>query len=180
YHLVHAARQQDIRVIPIPGACALIAALSASGLPTDKFVFEGFLPVKSGTRVHRLTELKYETRTLIFYESPHRVRETLRDMRVVLGDSRAIVIARELTKTFETITSGSLGDIEILPEQQRGEFVLLLKGVEAVEKPFDTRILEILLTELPLKQAVKLAAQLSGVQKNKLYDFALKHLGESS
>jgi 16S rRNA (cytidine1402-2'-O)-methyltransferase len=177
YHLVHTARQKGITIIPIPGPCALITALSASGLPTDRFVFEGFLPAKSSARVHRLTELQHESRTLIFYESPHRVLETLANMQTVFGHDREIVIARELTKLFETIIGGKIGELIKQPIEQRGEFVLLVKGAAHQEEPLEIearRILEALLAELPLKQAVSLAAQISGIKKNQLYDLALK------
>lgn len=172
YHLVHTARQQDITIVPIPGPCALITALSASGLPTDRFVFEGFLPVKTGARQHRLTELQYEPRTLIFYESPHRVIETLQDMQTILGNDREVVMARELTKVFESIVAGKLDAlIQRLinyPEQQRGEFVILVKGEPQQKELLHSeakRILEILLAELPLKQAVSLGIKITGLKK---------------
>jgi 16S rRNA (cytidine1402-2'-O)-methyltransferase len=180
YHFVHMARQQGITIIPIPGPCALITALSASGLPTDRFVFEGFLPAKTGARLNRLTELQHESRTLLLYESPHRIIETLQDMQTVFGNNREVVVARELTKVFESIISGKLDSLiqqfTDHPEQQRGEFVVLVKGEEQQEEPLNIeakRILEVLLAELPLKQAVNLAVKLSSIKKNVLYDIAL-------
>lgn len=179
FHLVRAARAQGIRVIPVPGACALIAALSAAGLPTDRFVFEGFLPTKRAARCARLEALRGETRTLAFYESSHRIVETLSDMVSVIGAQRPAVIARELTKTFETIRDGRLDELLAFvsndANQQKGEFVLLLQGAEDV--PEDAaeagRVLGILLDELPVKQATALAERITGVKKNELYKLAL-------
>lgn len=179
FHLVRAARAAGIRVIPVPGACALITALSAAGLPTDRFVFEGFLPAKGAARRARLEALCDETRTLAFYESSHRIVETLTDMVSVIGAQRPVVMARELTKTFETIRDGSLAELLAFvsddANQQKGEFVLLLQGAEEV--PEDAaeagRVLGILLDELPVKQAAALAERITGVKKNELYKLAL-------
>jgi 16S rRNA (cytidine1402-2'-O)-methyltransferase len=179
FHLVRAARAQGIRVIPVPGACAVIAALSAAGLPTDRFVFEGFLPAKSAARRARLEALRGETRTLAFYESSHRIIETLSDMVSVIGAQRPAVLARELTKTFETIRDGRLDELlEFVSNdanQQKGEFVLLVQGAEDV--PEDAaeagRVLGILLEALPVKQAAALAERITGVKKNELYKLAL-------
>jgi 16S rRNA (cytidine1402-2'-O)-methyltransferase len=179
--LVNLAHQAGIRVVPIPGANAAIAALSASGLLMPRFLFIGFLPAKSSHRKQALETLNDVPVTLVFYEAPHRVLESVQDLITVLGGERAITFARELTKTFETIhhckLSEALDWLQNDPNQQRGEFVLLVEGApqsEAEEIDHDTRrILEILLSELPLKQAVKLAADISGAKKNALYELAL-------
>ena len=187
FHLVRAARQAGIRVVPVPGACAAIAALSAAGLPSDRFVFEGFPPARSAARRTAFERLREEGRTLIFFESPHRILQSLKDMAGVFGTDREAVLARELTKQFETIHSGSLGEIlERVgrdPEQQLGEFVILVHGFERAER--DTvdaeagRVLGILIEELPLSQAASLAARITGIKKNMLYEYALALKGET-
>jgi 16S rRNA (cytidine1402-2'-O)-methyltransferase len=181
YRLVKKAREEDIPVIPIPGPCALVAALSVSGLPSDRFVFEGFLPAKSGARRQHLEALKDEPRTLIFYESPHRLLKTLADMQSVFGEQRFAVIARELTKLYETVLQGALAELmEVITDddnQQRGEFVLLVQGADVAAGQLDTtamHTLEVLLKEMPLKKAVALAAKITGVRKNELYQRALE------
>ncbi|MHB8747087.1 MAG: SAM-dependent methyltransferase, partial [Gammaproteobacteria bacterium] len=167
------------RVIPVPGACALIAALSAAGLPTDRFVFEGFLPAKTTARRVRLEALRAETRTLAFYEASHRIVETLEDMVAVMGDQRPAVVARELTKTFETVRGGTLAELLVFvrsdANQQKGEFVVLVQGADApAQDQADTeRVLNILLAELPVKQAAALAERITGMRKNELYKLAL-------
>ncbi len=181
FHLVRLAREQGIRVVPVPGASALMAALSVSGLPTDRFVFEGFLPAKSGPRRKRLQALAGETRTLIFYEAPHRVRATLEDMAAVVGEGRRVVLARELTKTFETVKDAPLAELATWvrddTDQQKGEIVLLLAGAPAGEDDDDDsearRILAVLLEELPLSQASVLAARITGLKKKQLYQLGL-------
>lgn len=179
YHLVRGARAHHISVVPIPGACALISALSASGLPSDRFVFEGFLPAHAGPRKSRLEALKDEPRTLIFYESPHRVLECLIDLAATLGQDRPAVIARELTKTFETVHGASLAELcawmQADNNQQKGEFVILVQGsiITGSMTGEAERIVRILLRELPLKQAAALAAEITGLKKNALYDYAL-------
>ena len=180
YALVHAVREAGIAVVPVPGACAFVAALSAAGLPTDRFVFEGFLPAKTQGRRTRLTELKSETRTLVFYEAPHRLLECLEDMVAVVGSERRAVLARELTKTFETIHSAPVGELAEWvrgdSNQQRGECVVLLAGEARVADalpPEAIAVLETLLEELPVSQASKLAARITGVKKGLLYDYAL-------
>lgn len=180
YRLVREARQLGVCVIPVPGACAAIAALSASGLPSDRFSFEGFLPAKSAAREKKLLALADDSRTLIFYESPHRVLDALSDMSNCFGADREAVMARELTKTFETFLAGTLGEIRDLvaadPNQQRGEIVLLVRGApeaERVDQGEQERVLKVLMDELPLKQAASLAARLTGGQKNALYQLAL-------
>jgi 16S rRNA (cytidine1402-2'-O)-methyltransferase len=181
YKLVRAVRQRGIRVTPIPGPCALIAAISASGLPSDRFSFEGFPPAKSTARIKKFQNLVDEPRTLVFYESPHRIVETLADMVEVFGEERDVVMARELTKTYETFLSGTLVEVREQvdedPNQQKGEMVLILKGMDATEKGSDDteqqRVLSLLLDELPLKQAASLAAKITGGKKNVLYQLAL-------
>ena len=182
YRIVRAARQAGIQVVPIPGPCALIAALSVAGLPTDRFVFEGFLPAKAAARRAHLLALAGETRTLVFYESSHRIEESLADLAECLGAEREAVIARELTKTFEQVQSGSLAELNLwLSEdanRQRGEFVLLIAGaVAAVDTELDAeaqRVLKLLLVELPVKRAAALAAEITGARKNALYQYALQ------
>ncbi|KIP98586.1 MULTISPECIES: 16S rRNA (cytidine(1402)-2'-O)-methyltransferase [Pseudomonas] len=183
YHLVRQARAAGIRVVPVPGACALIAALSAAGLPSDRFVFEGFLPAKSVGRRTRLELVREEPRTLIFYEAPHRILECLQDMRDVFGGERQALLARELTKTFETLQGLPLDQlcewVAADANQQRGECVVLVAGWQAPEEEAAVsvealRVLDLLLAELPLKRAAALAAQITGVRKNLLYQAALE------
>ncbi|MHB1948624.1 MAG: 16S rRNA (cytidine(1402)-2'-O)-methyltransferase, partial [Gammaproteobacteria bacterium] len=178
YFLVKEARGLGVNVIPIPGPCAAIVALSAAGLPTDRFIFEGFLPAKTKGRVDRLTALKHEPRTMIFYEAPHRIVELLEDMQTVFGNDRTVVIARELTKKFETMRSGALFElvewVKNDPNQQKGELVVLAEG--SSESPANIpsqELLTLLLEHLPLKQAVEIAAKISGDRKNDLYDLAV-------
>lgn len=180
YHLIRRARQLGYRVVPVPGACALIAALSAAGLPSDRFVFEGFLPAKAAGRRQRLEALAAEPRTLIFYEAPHRVLESLRDMLSVFGAEREVVIARELSKTFETIVGLPLADmlawVESDKNQQRGEIVLLVHGAPERAAIMDKQaehIMRVLLEDLPVKKAAALGAKLTGLRKNELYQWAL-------
>ena len=180
YQLVKAAIDAGIKVSPVPGASALIAALSASGLPSDAFIFEGFLPNKSAGRLKKLEALADESRTLIFYEAPHRIIDCLEDMQQVFGAERVAVVARELTKTFETIKKDSLENllswIKADSNQQRGEFVLLIQGQEKAATTVNAeaeRILDILLQELPLKQASQLAARITDIKKNTLYQIGL-------
>ena len=181
YKLVNAAKDKSIKVSPVPGPCALIAAISASGLPSDRFIFEGFLPSKSIPRITKIQNISADSRTIIFYEAPHRILETLIDMIKVIGPSRKIVLARELTKTYETFISGTLeGVLEIIEKdlnQQKGEIVIVLAGADYSEKKIEAqdskRILSVLLEELPLKQAVSLGSKITGVQKNIFYKLAL-------
>jgi 16S rRNA (cytidine1402-2'-O)-methyltransferase len=181
YRLVRAAHAAGIRVVPIPGACAAIAALSASGLPSDRFSFEGFPPAKHVARRAWLERLAQEARTLIFYESPHRIGESLADMAAVFGDGREAVFARELTKHFETVRHATLGELAAWvaqdAKQQLGEMVVLVHGLGAHEAEAageeGGRILRILMKELPVRQAAALAAEISGRKKNELYDLAL-------
>lgn len=182
FHLVKEAQHQHIKIIPIPGACAAIAALSVAGLPSDRFSFEGFLPAKSIARKNTLEGLKQEQRTLIFYEAPHRLLESLRDLSIILGEDRIVVLARELTKTFETIKQCSLAELADWvasdTNQQRGECVLLISPWKAPEEDDinheSLRVLKVLLKELPVKQAATLAAEITGERKNKLYQHAIE------
>ncbi len=181
YHLVREAKAQGITVSPIPGACALIAALSAAGLATDRFVFEGFLPAKAEARRQQLQAFLQEPRTVIFYEAPHRLQDTLQAMLQVFGGARKAVVAREISKVYESILSG---DIQMLTDyydahtdECRGEVVLLLAGAEAGDDDKVSlrpqAVLSILLQELPLKQAVTLASKITGERRNVLYEAAL-------
>lgn len=177
FRLVRAARAAGIRCIPVPGACAAIAALSVAGLPSDRFVFEGFLPPKAAARRSRLQELASDARTLIFYESSHRVAESLADMRDVFGADREAVLARELTKLFETVLGAPLAELAARvvadPDQQRGEHVILIagRGEEADAKLAEgQRVFAILREELPPAKAAKLAAAISGAPRKSLYE----------
>ncbi|RRV27323.1 16S rRNA (cytidine(1402)-2'-O)-methyltransferase [Pseudomonas sp. o96-267] len=183
YHLVRQARAAGIAVVPVPGACALIAALSAAGLPSDRFIFEGFLPAKAAGRRARLEQVREEPRTLIFYEAPHRILECLQDMREVFGDDRPALLARELTKTFETLQGLPLAElcewVAADSNQQRGECVVLVAGWQAPEgedavSAEALRVLDLLMAEMPLKRAAALAAEITGVRKNLLYQVALE------
>lgn len=186
YHLVRQARAAGIAVVPVPGACALIAALSAAGLPSDRFIFEGFLPAKAAGRRARLEQVREEPRTLIFYEAPHRILECLQDMREVFGDDRPALLARELTKTFETLQGLPLAElcewVAADSNQQRGECVVLVAGWQAPEgeeavSAEALRVLDLLLSEMPLRRAAALAAEITGVRKNVLYQVALERKG---
>jgi 16S rRNA (cytidine1402-2'-O)-methyltransferase len=177
FRLVRAARAAGVRCAPVPGACAAIAALSVAGLPSDRFAFEGFLPPKSAARRARLQDLAGEPRTLIFYESSHRVAESLADMRDVFGGEREAVLARELTKLFETVIGEPLDELAARvaadPDQQRGECVLLVagRGEEADAKLAEgQRVFAILREELPPAKAAKLAAAISGAPRKALYE----------
>ncbi|MEO7431029.1 MAG: 16S rRNA (cytidine(1402)-2'-O)-methyltransferase [Dokdonella sp.] len=180
FRLVRAAREAGCEVSPVPGPCAAIAALSAAGLPSDRFVFEGFLPAKSSARRERLQALCAESRTLIFYESSHRIVDCLADMIVVFGADRSGVLARELTKIFETFIAAPLEAIAARvgadANQQRGEFVLLVAGAEG--EAADTQLAEgrrvfgLLRAELPPARAAKLAAAITGAPRKALYGSA--------
>ena len=183
YHLVRQARAAGVDVVPVPGACALIAALSAAGLPSDRFIFEGFLPAKAVGRRARLEQVREEPRTLIFYEAPHRILECLQDMEVVFGADRPALLARELTKAFETLKGLPLGELHQFVandgNQQRGECVVLVAGWTAPDDEQAVgsealRVLDLLLAEMPLKRAAALAAEITGVRKNLLYQAALE------
>jgi len=159
FRLVRAAHEAGIRVVPIPGACAAISALSASGLPSDRFSFEGFLPAKTHARKQTLEGLKKDTRTLIFYEAPHRIVDSLIDCIEVLGSERDACMAREITKTFETIKKATLGELLTFVQsdsnQERGEIVLVIGGFNAEQEVENTeatdKLLKRLLQDLPVK-----------------------------
>ena len=181
YRLVTLVRSAGIKVVPIPGSSALIAALSASGLPSDRFAFEGFLPPKAGARQQRLTLLASETRTLIFYESPKRIVGTLNDLQQIFGADRQACLARELTKIHETIETRPLAEltdwVAADNNQQKGEIVLLVAGaaetVSADEQAMQ-RLLSLLLPEMPVKKAAAITAEWLSVSKNAAYQLALK------
>lgn len=181
YHLVSHVRNQGYDVIPLPGACAAITALSGSGLPSDRFSFEGFLPAKEKARLDKLNSLKEDPRTLIFYESPHRIMFSLHAIIESFGSDRQIVMAREVTKTFETFLTGTAEQVleKVISDdnQQKGEIVLMCHGYRADDeniiplKVIDT--LTLLCQELPLKKAAAVAAQIYGLKKNTLYKHGL-------
>lgn len=175
YRLLRLVREAGVTVVPVPGPSAVVAALSVSGLPTDRFVFEGFLPARTGARERRLQQLVAEPRTLVFYESSHRIVATLEDMVKVFGGERLALLARELTKLHEQTCYASLEEILVWiraePVRQKGEFVLLLHGApeQDMERQEVDRILGLLMQELPVRQAAALAARITGVAKNQLY-----------
>jgi len=181
YRLVRTAREKAYKVVPLPGPCAVITALSAAGLPSDRFCFEGFLPAKQSQRRKTLELLASETRTLIFYEAPHRIVATVEDLIDLFGVEREVTLARELTKTYETLLNGNLtelltqikGDVN----QQKGEMVLVVRGFDGAEQSAqeqeEERVLKLLLVDLPVKQAAGLAAKICGAQRNALYKKAL-------
>lgn len=178
FRLVRAARAAGIAVSPVPGACAAIAALSVAGLPSDRFVFEGFLPAKSAARRAHLQALVAETRTLIFYESSNRIEESLGDCAKVFGGDRHAVLARELTKIYETVLDGTLAQLSARvasdADQRRGEFVLLVAGADAdadaARLAEGHRVFELLRAELAPSRAAKLAAEITGASRKALYD----------
>lgn len=179
YGLVRAAQQASIQVCPIPGACAVIAALSASGMPTDQFLFAGFIPAKTQQRINFLKSFEEQSSTLVFYESSHRIQDSLRDCAEVFGD-RAATMAREITKKFETIRSATFSELQQWvsedENQRKGEFVLMVEGVDKNQDEDEAnldRTLSVLLEDLPVSQAVEIAVKLLGVKKNKAYKRAL-------
>ena len=182
YRFIRALREKGVAVVPVPGPCALIAALSVSGFSADRFSFEGFLPAKSTARRASLTALQENRETLVFYETPHRINEVLQEMQECFGGERQAFIARELTKLFETLFRGSLEEAVRWvadPGQQRGEFVIVLEGKTKKERdaalsPEAIRVLTILLAELPTQQAAQLGAKITGVGKRLLYDQAVR------
>ncbi|KAF1701085.1 16S rRNA (cytidine(1402)-2'-O)-methyltransferase [Pseudoxanthomonas suwonensis] len=176
FRLVRAAREAGVRVSPVPGPSALIAALSVAGLPSDRFAFEGFLPAKASARRERLAALAGEPRTLVFYESSHRIEESLADLRQAFGEERPAVLARELTKLFETVLDGTLADlhrrVQDDADQRKGEFVLVVQGVgeDADAKLAEgRRVHAILARQLPPSTAAKLAAEITGAPRKALY-----------
>ena len=184
YRLVKAAHEAGIKVSPLPGACAAIAALSVSGLPTDRYQFEGFPPAKSLARQAYFEGLIKESATLIFYESCLRIRASLADMVATFGDQRIAVLAREITKAFETIRKAPLSELLVLvsedENQRKGEFVIIIQGAEVADSESSVvqldvdRLLKILLNELPVKQASGLVAKITGFKKNQIYKKALE------
>ncbi len=181
FKLVRAAQANGIRVIPVPGACAAIAALSAVGLPSDRFSFQGFLASKQSQRLQQLEKLKDETQTLIFYEAPHRILDSVKDMAAVFGADRPVGFAREITKTFETIKKMALGElVEFIAadhHQQKGEIVLVVGGASEekdMEQEKLDQLLQRLLQDLSVKAASQLAADLTGIKKKIAYQRALE------
>jgi len=182
YHLVNLLRQENVLVEPIPGASAMIAALSASGLPTNRFSFEGFLPAKKQKRLHVLENLVQETRTMAFYESPHRILESLATFVVAFGSDREVVVAKEITKQFELFFSGTLEEalsfFEGNPDKVRGEFVFILKGAEEIESSEVTdadEMIQLLLQHaLPVKQISEIVATHFGLKKKAVYQRVLE------
>lgn len=181
FKLVRAAQEHGIRVVPVPGACAAIAALSAVGLPSDRFSFEGFLPSKASQRIFQLGKLKNETQTLIFYEAPHRILECVKNMAEVFGEDRPVGFAREITKTFETIKKMTLKDLVSFIEndhnQEKGEIVLVVGGAPEktdLEQEKLDELLKRLLQDLSVKAASQLAADLTGIKKKVAYQRALE------
>lgn len=183
FHLVRDCRNAGIKVSPIPGACAAITALCSSGIASDRFCFEGFLPAKSKARCDKLAELETETRTLIFYESTHRILDTLSDMQKVWGNERYVVLARELTKTWETIVGEPLEQLIAWLKEDghriKGEIVLIVEGKPSVEQEEISaqaiKLLSVLSVELPLKKAAAIVAECFGYKKNSLYQYGLEY-----
>lgn len=181
FKFVRAAQAHGIRVIPVPGACAAIAALSAVGLPSDRFSFEGFLPSKQSQRLLQLEKLKHETQTLIIYEAPHRILDSVKDMVSVFGADRSVGFAREITKTFETIKKMTLAELVTFIEsdrnQQKGEIVLVIGGaVEEIDLDLERldKLLLRLLEDLSVKAASQMAADLFNIKKKVAYQRALE------
>ncbi|MCU5773356.1 16S rRNA (cytidine(1402)-2'-O)-methyltransferase [Erwiniaceae bacterium BAC15a-03b] len=182
YHLVRRCREAGIRVVPLPGACAAIAALSAAGLPSDRFCYEGFLPAKSKGRCDALRALEQEPRTLIFYESTHRLLDSMQDIVTVLGADRYVVLAREITKTWESIQGAPIGELLAWVKEdenrRKGEMVLIIEGykqqADDALPPEALRTLALLQAELPLKKAAAITAEIHGLKKNALYKYALE------
>lgn len=182
FHLVRQCREAGLRVVPLPGACAAITALCASGIASDRFCFEGFLPAKSKARRDKLESVAKEARTLIFYESTYRILDTLADMQDVLGEDRYVVLAREITKTWETIVGDTVKHLRQWlaedPNRTKGEMVLIVEGQDKQENevefsPQAIKALTLIAQELPLKKAAAIVAELYGYKKNALYQFGL-------
>lgn len=180
YRLVQAARAASLPVVPIPGASAVLAALCAAGLPTDRFLFEGFLPAKSGSRRNRIQALADQPVTWVVFEAPHRIVATIDDLIAVLGSERPAWLARELTKTFETFVGPTVGAIAeqlaAQPDTVRGEMVLVIGGAPETATPAGLdvdRLLRALLAELPVSRAARVAAQATGLARNTLYQRAM-------
>ncbi|HPF58535.1 MAG TPA: 16S rRNA (cytidine(1402)-2'-O)-methyltransferase [Candidatus Competibacteraceae bacterium] len=182
FPLVRALRQQGLNVIPVPGPSSILAALSVAGLPTDRFIFEGFLPAKSAARCQRLRVLAGEERTLVFLEASHRITDMLADLVAVFGGVRSAVIARELTKRFEEVQGAALSELLVWldadPNRRRGEFVVLVQGaspmINEVDTPEIRRLLTALMEALPLGRAVAVAVKATGLKRKALYELALR------
>lgn len=182
FHLVRKCRQAGLKVVPLPGACAAITALCASGIASDRFCFEGFLPAKPKARKDKLQNIAEEDRTLIFYESTHRILDSLEDIETVLGADRYIVLAREITKTWETISGDTVTNLRQWltedPNRIKGEMVLIIEGKPKTEEndsinPQAIKALTLIAKELPLKKAAAIVAELYGYKKNALYQFGI-------
>lgn len=187
--LVRALRERALQVVTIPGASSIIAALSIAGLPTDSFLYDGFLPAKKSARDVSLQQYVDETRTVVLFESSHRIESCMMSIAEVLGDNRTVVIARELTKRFETVLSGSASTLvqrlAVDSDQTRGEFVVMVAGAPRAEQSeeFQTTLralLNVLVNELPVKQAANLAVKITGVRKNEAYSLAQEIKDESA
>ncbi|GAA6133844.1 16S rRNA (cytidine(1402)-2'-O)-methyltransferase [Oceaniserpentilla sp. 4NH20-0058] len=186
YHVADQVAKAGFKVVPIPGACAVITALCAAALPTDRFIFDGFLPSKTTARKGYFNGVKHEERTLVVYESPHRIMHAVDDLISELGPDREIVLARELTKTFETFLRGTAQEVKAMmvadANQQRGEFVMMIRGVisnkklEVSQEALDLTLL--IAKELPLKKAAAIVSEHTGFKKNQLYQFALESKAE--
>lgn len=184
FHLVRKCRQAGIKVVPLPGACAAVTALCASGVASDRFCFEGFLPAKSKARQDKLKNLEKEDRTLIFYESTHRILDSLADIEAVFGKERYVVLAREITKTWESIQGDEVATLRQWlaedPNRTKGEMVLIVEGAKIAEQqeisPQAVKALKLIAAELPLKKAAAIVAELYGYKKNALYQFGLEQL----
>ncbi|MEG3753283.1 16S rRNA (cytidine(1402)-2'-O)-methyltransferase [Psychromonas arctica] len=183
YHLVNECREAGVDVVPVPGACAAITALSAAGLPSDRFSFEGFLPVKEKAKTEKLTALSEETQTMIFYESPRRIQDTVKHIINIMGAERKLVVARELTKMFESYYTLSAGEmLEWLASDSnhcRGEFVLMVAGAAKDQDTLSVdaiKTLTLLKKELPLKKAAAITAEIHHLKKNDLYKWGLENL----
>jgi 16S rRNA (cytidine1402-2'-O)-methyltransferase len=180
YYFLQQAHVENIIVVPIPGASAIISALSVSGFPANSFLFEGFLPAKTTARKQSLENLVNESRTLVFYEAPHRIIDSITDMGLIFGERQA-VLAKELTKQFETIYRdnfiGLLNWLQAKAERQKGEFVIVVAGASPINNkiltPETERVFNILRAELPLKKAAKLTSEITGVSKNAIYNFGI-------
>ena len=182
FNLVKLAQKNNIKISPLPGACAAIAALSVAALPTDRFCFEGFLPSKEGERKNKLLALASEPRTLIFYESPSRILKSINNMVEIFGAQRDVVFARELTKTFETVKSGTLESIKTFiasdKNQELGEIVIIVSG-DRIEKKLislslqEQKLIKILVKKYTVKDAVDIVREISKAKKQDIYNYAL-------
>ena len=180
YELVQQAHRDGIKVVPIPGPSALTTALSVAGLSSESFIFEGFVPEKQVARHKHLQSLSAETRTMVFYEAPHRIKAFIDDSAMAFGEDRQACIARELSKLYETINQDTLGNLQLWlledDEQRRGEFVVVIRGAENAPQTGESeaiRIMQILLQSVSVKQAAAMAAEITGLKKNDLYKLAL-------